>query len=109
MKCPRCGAHSYVMETRRGPHFTTRRRRICANKHGFITVEMHRAAYCSAKQRLIALAATIQKRIALWHRDNEIARSLHRGWRALADRYELTKTAVYMAARRGRENLKEHT
>lgn len=102
MKCPRCGAASDVLESRPAAHHTTRRRRQCHNNHRFVTMEMHEAAYCSAKQRLVKLAETIQRRVGQWQRDREIAANLHRGWRALADRYGLTKTAIYLAAKRGR-------
>lgn len=102
MKCPRCGAASDVLESRPGAHLTTRRRRECHNHHRFTTVEMHEAASCSAKQRLVGFAQTVQRRVAQWHRDREIAQQLHRGWRVLADKYDLTKTAVYLAAKRGR-------
>lgn len=102
MKCPRCGAPSEVRETRDASLFTTRRRRECLNGHRFTTVEMHQAAACSAKQRLAALAQTIQRRAAQWQRDRAIALQLHRGWRALADQYGLTKGAIYQAAARGR-------
>jgi len=102
MKCPRCGSPSYVLTTRESALLTTRRRRECDNRHRFTTVEMHQAAYCSAKNRVQALAETIGKRVAIWHRDRDIAQRLHGGWRALAARYSLTKSAIYQAAQRGR-------
>lgn len=102
MKCPRCGADSQVKETRPAPHLTTRRRRECFNGHRFVTVEVHEAAFCSAKQRAVVLAQTIARRVALWHRDRAIARDLHLGWKALARRYDLEKSAIFLAAKRGR-------
>lgn len=106
MKCPRCGADSRVYDTRQADHFTVARRRECLGPkpHRFATVEMHQAAYCSAKQRLVALAATIQRRVALLQRDREIAQSMHTGWKAIARRFNMeTKSAVFLAAKRGRE------
>lgn len=104
MNCPRCGADSHVLETRVGDHFTTQRRRECkgAEAHRFVTLEMHQAAACSAKQRLAALAETIRRRIALMQRDREIAQQMHLGWKAIARRYDMnTKSAVFLAAKRG--------
>ena len=47
-------------------------------------------------------ADTLRKRWALRRRDAAIAAALHQGWRPLAEQYGLTKTAVYLAAKRGR-------
>lgn len=105
MNCPRCGADSRVYDSRPGEHFTTQRKRVCLAPaaHRFTTLEMHQAAACSAKQRLVKLAQTIQRRVALWHRDREIAQSMHLGWKALARRFDMeTKSAVFLAAKRGR-------
>lgn len=104
MQCPRCGADSHVLETRGGDHFTTQRRRECKGPeaHRFVTLEMHQAAACSAKQRLATLAETIRRRIALMQRDREIAQQMHMGWKAIARRFDMnTKSAVFLAARRG--------
>ncbi len=102
MNCPRCGAASNVLDTRAWDFGTTRRRRECMNLHKFTTVEIPAAAYGSAKQRLQVLANTTAGRVALFKRDRAIARDLPNGWQALAARFGLTKTAVYLAARRGR-------
>jgi transcriptional regulator NrdR family protein len=40
VKCPECGAWSLVKETRKSPTFGYRRRRECANYHGFTTQEV---------------------------------------------------------------------
>jgi hypothetical protein len=105
VNCPRCGADSRVYDSRPGEHFTTQRKRVCTGPvpHRFATLEMHQAAACSAKQRLAVLAATIQRRVALWRRDREIAQSMHLGWKAIACRFGMeTKSAVFLAAKRGR-------
>lgn len=74
MKCPRCGAASDVMETRPGPHLTTRRRRECHNLHRFTTVEIHGAAYSNVAQRVGQYAQAALNRIARWVRDTRIAK-----------------------------------
>lgn len=102
MKCPRCGAATRVAETRTALHLTTRRVRVCANAHRFTTIEVHEPVFCSARQRARAFAATTTRRLNLRERDRTIAAELHRGWRLLADKFNMTKTGVYDAARRGR-------
>jgi transcriptional regulator NrdR family protein len=105
MKCPRCGAESSVAETRTGEHLTIRRRRVCTSGHRFTTVEMHQSAV--HKGDLVRRAKAIAARVAMWHRDIEIARDLHQGWRVLAARYGVKYQAIYMAASRGRQHLKQ--
>ena len=39
MKCPHCGAWTYVLETRKYGENQTRRRYECANEHRFTTLE----------------------------------------------------------------------
>lgn len=39
MKCPTCGAWTFVKETRARPDGSTRRRYECANEHRFTTTE----------------------------------------------------------------------
>lgn len=102
MNCPTCGAASSVLDTRSGRLGTTRRRRECMNLHQFTSVEIPAAAYGSVKQRLLTLAGTTTRRVALFRRDRLIARELHHGWRPLAERYGLSKGAVYLAAKRGK-------
>lgn len=106
MKCPRCGATSHVLDTRNGAHLTTSRRRECDGPvpHRFTTVEMHQPAVSGAKQRLAEFAQTAQRRAVLWHRDREIAQQMHLGWKALARRYQLEKSAIFLAAKRGRNS-----
>jgi len=102
MKCPRCGAASGVSETRTAANLTTRRARVCEHGHRFATVEIHQPVFCAAKPRAREFAATTMRRLHLRERDRTIAAELHRGWRLLADKFQMTKTAVYEAARRGR-------
>lgn len=72
------------------------------NLHRFTTIEIPAAAYGSVKQRLAILARTTAQRIATFKRDRQIARELPNGWTALAARFNLTKSAIYLAAKRGR-------
>lgn len=102
MICPRCGAASSVLDTRPSDFRTTRRRRECMNLHKFTTIEIPAAAYGSVKQRLAVLARTTAGRIATFKRDRQIARELPSGWTQLAVRFNLTKSAIYLAAKRGR-------
>jgi hypothetical protein len=106
--CPTCGAKtSIVIATRRGAFNTTTRRRECPRGHRFNTREVHEPVWCSAKQRAQAFAATIGARVALRHRDMWIATSLYKGWQALAERFDLDKSSVYLAAKRGRRYLQD--
>jgi hypothetical protein len=102
--CPHCGAESAVLATRAGPNNTVQRRRVCvgAKSHRFSTYEVPAAVFCSAKQRARQYAQTVASRLALIERDRRIAATLHLGWRVLAERHGLTKTAIYLAAKRGR-------
>lgn len=110
MMCPTCGsAHHRVVETRQAQHDTTRRVRECALGHRFVTREVHEPVWCSAKRRASAFVGTIKARAELRQRDIEIARSLHAGWRPLAARLGLDKATIYLAARRGRQYIKEAT
>lgn len=110
MKCDRCGADSRVLETREGQGFSTKRRReclCCANR--FTTVEVHEAVYCSAKPRAAQYFQTVKKRVALYHRDIQLAERLHEGVHALAAEFGITRKAVYLAASRGRRLKKEQS
>lgn len=104
MNCPTCGSETHVLATRAGPNNTVRRQRQCEafKTHRFSTYEIVAQVYCSAKQRAKVHQKTIDRRQALRDRDIDIARDLHLGWRLLAEKYQLTKTAVYLAAKRGR-------
>lgn len=108
MICPTCGAAAtHVIETRRAAFNTTARRRECPLGHRFSTREIHEPVFCSAKQRAKVFAETLAKRFAIRQRDMGIAKSLHAGWREIAARFGLDKSAVYLAAARGRKYLKE--
>lgn len=104
MQCPICGVGSSVLDTRDAANLTTRRRRVCDRGHKFVTVEIHAPVFCSAKRRAAAFALTVRQRVAIRQRDKIIAYSLAHGetWQRLAVTHNLTKTAVYLAARRGR-------
>ncbi len=106
MNCPTCGAPSSVLDTRPRSNLTTTRRRACLRGHRFTTVELHSAAAVSAKQRAVVYAKTVRQRIAQRARDIAIAADLHRGWEPAAKRYGLTKSAVYLAAARGRKAVR---
>jgi hypothetical protein len=108
MICPTCGAAtSAVIDTRRGVFNTTTRRRECPRGHRFNTREVHEPVWCSAKQRAKVFAATVAARVKLRERDMAIARALHLGWKALASRYGIDKSTIYLAAERGRRHEKE--
>lgn len=103
-----CGSEQHqVLETRAGQFDTTRRVRRCDLGHRFVTREVHEPVWCSAKARAKTFNATVSTRLALRERDVAIAQSLHQGWRALAQRYDVDRATVYLAARRGRMHLKE--
>lgn len=108
MKCPICGEPCQrVLETRAGRHGTTRRVRVCQLGHRYATVEVHEPVFCSAKQRAKDFAATSAVRVALRRRDMLIAAELHRGWERLAAAHGIDRSAVYVAAQRGRRYINE--
>ena len=73
MKCPTCGAWSNVLDTRDGPHETTKRRRECANGHRFYTFEMLAPARNpGSMQRAVK---TVQSQRARWQRNQQIRRN----------------------------------
>jgi transcriptional regulator NrdR family protein len=74
MKCPRCGSWSTVAETREAEHGTTRRRRVCANKHRFTSVELPLTAYRVVESKLLLTFRAISVRVALWKRNARMAR-----------------------------------
>lgn len=105
MNCPRCGAISSVLATRQNKHrLTTTRERLCFNEHRFKTIEIHEPVYCSAAQRNDKFVQAVHKRKHFWKRDIQIAKQLSAdGWRALANKFGITKSAVYLAAKRGKQ------
>jgi transcriptional regulator NrdR family protein len=102
MNCSRFGAPSSVLDTRPGAHLTTRRRRECYNGHRFMTVEAHVSPYLQPERNMAKFARAMRARWDMWKRDKLIAAQLHLGCQLLAERYALTKTSIYAAARRGR-------
>lgn len=103
MKCPICGGESRVLETRAGKHLTMRRRRQCFVCLGrFETVEIHSPVFCSARQRAMKFEQTVAKRVTVRHRDLQIAARLHEGAHVLAREFKITRSAVFLAAKRGR-------
>lgn len=105
MNCPRCGAPSSVLDTRKGDHLTTLRRRRCEKMHVFHTTEAHNAALSKHRYSIKAFAASVAKRIAQYKRDRAISRALKLdGAKVLARRYNLTESAIYYAAVRGKRN-----
>jgi hypothetical protein len=108
VKCPRCGSASRVLDTRHDESvLVNRRRRRCEAptcRHTFTTMEVGPGAYDVTTARVAAGAA--RRRWAMRERDRQIASELHRGWEPLAARFELSRTAVYYAARRGRDSMK---
>jgi hypothetical protein len=76
VKCPTCGIWSEVLDTRqRDQGHRIERRHLCANGHRFVTVQIHRPVYCSAKQRQAKFLATANDRIGL-HVRNERLRAM---------------------------------
>jgi transcriptional regulator NrdR family protein len=73
MKCPTCAAWSEVLDTRNGPHETTKRRRECGNGHRFYTFEMLAPARNPGTMQRAILA--VQSRRARWVRNQAIQRN----------------------------------
>lgn len=80
MKCPTCGAWSEVLETRAHADHVTRRQRVCANNHRFITMEITKGAYSHARVALERRAAAPGRRIALHKRDQQVRSMLGMGF-----------------------------
>lgn len=96
-----------VLETRAAAHHPTARRRVCPLGHRFTTREVHEPVFCSAKPRAKAFAATVAKRLKLRARDINIAKALHKGWQAIAEKTGMERSTIYLAARRGRKHETE--
>lgn len=80
MKCPTCGAWAEVLETRQADDgHRVNRWHLCANKHRFPTVEVHRPVFCSAKQRQRNFLHTVRRRVAIHGRRQEIKRRRAKG------------------------------
>lgn len=104
MICDKCGQDTKVLSTRELLTIKTTRRRECLNcGHRFNTVEVHTRAVHSNFGK--GFAQTVKRNVAYRERDIKIATDLHLGWQHLAQLHTLTKSAVYLAARRGRKYL----
>jgi hypothetical protein len=102
--CWKCGHETRVLATRGTVSVKISRKRqclLCSNR--FTTVEVPVRAIKS--NFVHGFEKTVQRRIALIERDVKIAQDLHLGWQHLAQLYNLTKGAVYLAARRGRKHI----
>lgn len=108
MNCDRCGHICRVLETR-ASEYQTRRRRECPQcGHRFTTVEVYSTFLDRFdKNHFRKWLRGAKERVNLRSRDMDIARRLHEGWRVFAQNYNLTESAVYSAARRGRKYIKE--
>lgn len=105
MKCDTCGHNkSEVYDTRNEGYKIVRKRRCTHCEATWVTVEVYRHATKNDKIRTRTDNASRwgPTREARNLRDLEIARRLHDGWEPLAKEFNLTKTAVYYAAARGR-------
>lgn len=91
MKCPICGAWSEVRDTREGQNESIRRRRQCANGHRFSTLEVHPSVIHMGSSE--ATARAIDKRRALWRRDQAI-RADNRLQRLIAVEHGLSRHQV---------------
>jgi len=100
MNCPRCGCPSGVVNTRPDGAFNVKRQRKCEKGHVFHTTEMLNAAV--HKPHLAASNAAAVRRVSRWHRDIDISRHLYLGADLLVKAHGITRSAVYVAARRGR-------
>lgn len=85
------------------------RTRECRYGHRFTTAEVHTTVAVRALDRMKQFEVTTLTRRNQRERDKSIARALHDGWRPLAEKYGLTKSAVYYAAKMGRKALKEES
>ena len=85
------------------------RTRECKHGHRFTTVEVHTTVAVRAVDRMRQFEVTTQTRRNQRDRDKSIALALHDGWRPLAEKYGLTKSAVYYAAKMGRKALREES
>jgi len=104
VNCPRCGAWSLVKVKYDKADNTVRRDRVCGNDHRFTTLEMNTAAVLP--RRVKAVDKTIANRVAIWRRDAYLSKNLAVGWKVLAEQFGLSKSGVFMAAKRGKQNAR---
>ena len=100
MICPKCGAESWSSGIAEGDDYMMHRRRECPNGHTFPTVEVHTTVITGDMRRIAQFGRRVAENVVRYKRDAIIAAELHRGWKRLAERFDLTKTSVYAAARR---------
>jgi hypothetical protein len=84
------------------------RRRQCFNGHRFQSIEIYRECYGSTRERCKTyFTVTVARYKAMWERNKDIARSIAAGvsWQVLAEKYALSRTAVYMGLKAGRNNI----
>ncbi len=84
------------------------RRRECFNGHRFQSIEIYRECYGSTRERCKTyFTVTVARYKTMWERNKDIARSIAAGvsWQALAEKYALSRTAVYLALKAGRNNV----
>jgi radical SAM superfamily enzyme with C-terminal helix-hairpin-helix motif len=84
------------------------RRRQCFNGHRFQSIEIYRECYGSTRERCKTyFTVTVARYKTMWERNKDIARSIAAGvsWQALAEKYALSRTAVYLALKAGRNNV----
>lgn len=96
MRCPVCGASSEVKETRADDaSFKTKRRRICANKHLFTTLEVLPAMLGSTRDQRSAIRAA-RASIGRFKRNQAIIQALRAGASvaSVADAHRLTAVRV---------------
>lgn len=80
MKCPRCAVHSRVLATRTKPDgYTVERSHECANEHRFKSVQVIHATYCAVRSRNARVIKMLDRRAALWRRDQEIRKRRRNG------------------------------
>lgn len=108
MICPRCGERAAkTLETRRPSAYTVRRRHQCPHGHSFTTIEIPVTVFHRVKHDLCKhFIPGVERNALRWARDREIAVRLNRGENAkdMAVEFELSKTALYLAARRGKKS-----
>lgn len=103
MKCPYCAVHSLVLATRtKLDGYTIERNHKCANEHRFKSVQIVHAAYCAVRSRNARIVKMLNRRTALWRRDQEISKRRKSGEFeiALAVEYGLTVRSISRISRK---------
>lgn len=95
-----------MLETRSWEHGTSTRRRECFNGHRFVTVEIYREVYGSARQRAKVYSQSIQVWHDRWLRNLDIFKNQHLGWEHFVNKYQVGRSNFFLIAKQMRNHFR---